>query len=61
MTSQSKENAVFVVGYLISDAGGHYRATPDYSTWEEAVRHCDRDAGEAVGAVLSDGSVTFEI
>lgn len=61
MTGQFKESAVFVVGYTISDAGGHYRAAPDYQTWEEAVANCDRDAGEAVGAVLSDGSVTFEI
>lgn len=61
MTSQSEANAVFVVGYTISDAAGNYRAAPDYQTWREAVAHCDRDAGEAVGAVLSDGSVTFEI
>ncbi|WP_019647113.1 hypothetical protein [Novispirillum itersonii] len=61
MTHSDKESVVFTVGYTISDAAGHYRAAPDYPTWEEAVDHCDRDAGEAVGAVLSDGSVTFEI
>lgn len=48
-----------IIGYLISDASGNYAPWPTYPTYEEACKHCE--PGEAIGAVMSDDTVTFEV